>query len=49
MGIVKNGTVWTSLINVGGKRIIIGYFKDPQEAHEAYLEAKRRFHNSCTI
>jgi hypothetical protein len=29
--------------------IRLGYFKTPEEAHAAYLEAKRKLHAGCTI
>lgn len=40
---------FTASISSKGKRIYLGFFKDPQKAHEAYLEAKRRLHEGCTI
>lgn len=27
----------------------LGYFKTPEAAHAAYVEAKRRLHEGCTI
>ena len=36
-------------IVVKGKKIQLGRFEDPKEAHEAYLEAKRKYHLTCTI
>jgi len=33
----------------GGKRKAIGTFKTPEEAHEAYLKAKRLLHEGCSI
>ncbi len=36
-------------INVNKKRIHIGTFKTPQEAHEAYIKAKRELHSFCTV
>lgn len=28
---------------------VVGYFEDPKIAHEAYLSAKRKMHEGCTI
>ncbi len=36
-------------IQIAGKNVHIGYFKTPEEAHEAYIETKRRRHAGCTI
>jgi|688.fasta_scaffold858151_2 hypothetical protein len=36
-------------ISINGKRKTLGYFKTPEEAHIAYLEAKRKHHPTCTI
>jgi hypothetical protein len=27
----------------------LGYFKTPEEAHQAYVQAKRKHHHTCTI
>lgn len=40
---------FTSQINVNGKIHWLGYFDDPKEAHEVYLDAKRKHHTTCTI
>lgn len=32
-----------------GKNVYIGSFNTPEEAHEAYLKAKRDLHRGCTI
>lgn len=36
-------------IQTGGKRINLGGFATADEAYEAYLEAKRKYHVTCTI
>lgn len=36
-------------INVGGKANYLGYFKTAQEAHDAYLNAKRALHPMGTL
>lgn len=40
---------WFSRICVNGKRKWLGCFKTPEEAHQAYLRAKRELHPTCTI
>lgn len=36
-------------ICVDGKNVHLGYFKTKEEAHQAYLVAKRKLHKGCTI
>jgi hypothetical protein len=36
-------------ICVEGRHLNLGCYKTPQEAHEVYLEAKRKMHIGCTI
>jgi len=40
---------WKSSINAEGKRLHIGWFDTEQQAHDAYVAAKRRLHPGCTI
>ena len=40
---------WQARIQTNGKRISLGGFDTPQEAHEAYVNAKREFHDTCII
>lgn len=40
---------WRALIKVGFKQRSLGYFNTEEEAHEAYLVGKRKFHEGCTI
>lgn len=40
---------WKSQIRTNGRVKHLGYFQTPQEAHAAYVEAKRRLHPGCTI
>ncbi|BAM29118.1 HNH endonuclease [Xanthomonas phage CP1] len=35
---------WEAYISVAGKRINLGYYHTPEEAHRAYLEAKKAHH-----
>lgn len=36
-------------ITVSSKRRALGFFDTPEQAYEAYLNAKRRLHKGCTI
>jgi len=40
---------FVATIMLRGKRHYLGVFKSPQEAHQAYLNAKRAIHDGCTI
>ncbi len=40
---------FTAYIDAGGKRKYLGLFLDKNDAHSAYLEAKRVLHEGCTI
>jgi hypothetical protein len=40
---------WHSSICVSGKRFYLGTFNSPDEAHKAYIKAKRDLHPTCTI
>lgn len=40
---------WKSSISTDGKSVHLGWFDTEQEAHNAYVVAKRRFHDGCTI
>ena len=41
----RNGT-WHARISKGGKRFCLGYYKTPEEAHSAYINASRELHGS---
>lgn len=45
----RQSGLYHSRIKVSGRRKHLGYFKTPEEAHQAYLAAKRRLHEGCTI
>lgn len=51
LGVSKNNKdkTWIAKIRVNGKVLHIGRFAEPSEAHQAYLEAKRRLHAGCMI
>jgi len=40
---------YTARMRVPGKYLALGCFDTPEQAHEAYVEAKRRLHAGCTI
>ncbi len=45
----KRDKRWSAAVWVGGKRKHIGNFFTPEQAHSAYLVAKRVLHSGCTI
>jgi hypothetical protein len=49
LGVARNGNNWQAYICVQGKPIYLGTFKTPEEAHQAYVNAKRIYHAACTI
>lgn len=40
---------WTAQINIDGRVTKLGRFTSPEDAHAAYLAAKRKHHEGCTI
>ena len=40
---------YTAAIRVDGPARHIGYFSTAEEAHSAYIQAKREYHEGCTI
>jgi hypothetical protein len=49
LGVFVNGRKFGAKIQVNKKTIPLGNFATPQEAHAAYLAAKRTLHSTCTI
>src|SRR5690242_17212002 len=45
----KKTSKYVARIKLSDKRVTIGYFNTAQEAHEAYVEAKRKLHEGNTI
>ena len=40
---------YEACIKVNGKNKYLGNYSTPEEAHQAYLTAKRELHEGCTI
>ena len=40
---------YRAAIKCNGRQVHLGYFSFPEEAHEAYIEAKRRLHEGNTL
>jgi hypothetical protein len=40
---------WHARIKIGGRTTSLGYHATPEDAHAAYVQAKRRLHAGCTI
>jgi hypothetical protein len=49
IGVAGNAGKWRAAICAGGKWHWLGNHSTPELAHAAYLEAKRRLHEGCTI
>lgn len=45
----KQAKKWRARIQVSGKSRHIGLYDTPEEAHAAYVKAKRKIHEGCTI
>lgn len=49
LGVVKNRSVWQAKIVANGERFYLGVFGTPEEAHSAYIQAKRALHQGNTL
>jgi hypothetical protein len=49
LGVSPNGSGWRSEIRIAGKKKNLGTFSTSQQAHKAYVSAKRQYHEGCTI
>ena len=49
MGVIWYQNKWRASMSVNGKSKWLGDYSTPEEAHQAYLNAKRIFHVACTI
>ena len=45
----KQAKKWRARIQVKSRGINLGLFDTPEQAHEAYLQAKRKLHSGCTL
>jgi hypothetical protein len=49
LGVSEGKNRFQARIHVNGKQKTIGWFKTAQQAHEAYINEKRKVHPGCTI
>lgn len=49
MGVIFFQKKWRASITVSGKTKWLGDYATPEEAHQVYLTAKRKYHGACTI
>lgn len=49
LGVGAHRLRWRAQIMVDGKRLHLGTFDTPEQAHDAYISAKRLHHAGCTI
>lgn len=49
LGVFKCKQRFQAQVKLNGKITHIGTFDTPEQAHQAYLETKRRLHEGCTI
>lgn len=49
LGVIAHGNRWRAEIKSHGKTKNLGAFATPEEAHAAYLQAKREIHSTCSI
>lgn len=49
LGVSQRGGSFLARIKVNGKQVCLGSFGSGQEAHAAYLHAKRNLHEGCTL
>jgi hypothetical protein len=49
LGVIRHPRGFVARIVSEGRRTYLGIFETPEAAHEAYVQAKRRLHQGCTI
>ncbi len=49
LGVYPSKRRFQAAIKIEGKRVYIGNYKTPEEAHAAYLDVKRRHHSGNTL
>jgi hypothetical protein len=49
MGVIFYQNKWRASITINHKTKWLGDYATPEKAHQIYLDAKRSYHNACTI
>lgn len=49
LGVCASLSKWQAMISIDGKKRYLGTFDTPEQAHAAYIAAKRELHEGCTI
>lgn len=49
LGVTRCRDLFAASIQVAGKRMSLGRFASAEDAHAAYVVAKRQFHEGCTL
>jgi hypothetical protein len=49
LGVAIHGKKFNARIMAHGRLMLLGDYDTPEEAHQVYLEAKRRLHDTCSI
>lgn len=49
LGVCREGQRWRARIWVGSRQYSLGTYDSPEQAHEAYVAAKRQLHPGCAI
>ena len=49
LGVMSHQGRWRARVQVNGSSVSLGCFDTPEEAHQAYLEGKRKYHEGCTL
>lgn len=45
----KSAKKWIAQISAKGRKIHLGCYQTPEEAHKVYVDTKRKLHQGCTI
>jgi hypothetical protein len=48
-GVYRDGSRFRARIQVDGKKVSLGSYDTPEEAHQAFIAAKRLKHEGCTL
>lgn len=49
LGVSRHQSKWQASIRVNNKQLYLGRYETPEDAHAAYLSAKREFHEGNTL